>query len=80
MTNTSIGNHWYPPQFNLMTQYAEIHPTEKNTFRTFFVRHNSGLGRSEIVNPSNWMIGEVPPTIRIAHPHFIRKVRSGNLR
>ena len=78
MELNSVSNHWYPPQFNLMQQYAEMHPSEKNTFRTFYIRRNHSLNKSEIIGLSNWVIGEIPPNIRIAHPMFIQKVRSGN--
>ncbi|QNI92664.1 hypothetical protein SynBOUM118_02331 [Synechococcus sp. BOUM118] len=28
---------------------------------------------------TNWVYGEVPPTIRVAHPMHLAKIRSGTL-
>ena len=66
-------------QFNNHKQVAEMHPTEKNTFRTMFIVMDHIAKRARIIGETNWLVGEVPPTIQIAHPVFLAKIRSGNM-
>ena len=64
--------------FNNHKQVAEMHPTEKNTFRTMFIAMDHIAKRSRLLGATNWMVGEVPPGIQVVHPVLLAKIRSGN--
>ena len=79
MNNFSDQRHWAPTQFNQYQQWAEIHPTDPNMYRTFFLQRDHLAKKVRIRGETNWVYGEVPSTIRVAHPMHLAKIRSGTL-
>ena len=70
---------WAPTQFNQNQQWAEIHPTDPNMYRTFFLQRDHVAKKVRIRGETNCVYGEVPPTIRVAQPMHLAKIRSGTL-
>jgi len=59
-------------------QLAELDPENPNYYRTFFLQMDHIAKRARIRALSNWVYGEVPPHIQVAHPHHLAKIKSGN--
>lgn len=72
-------HHWVPPMYNKMQQFAEIHPDDPKMYRTFFLQRDNVANMIRMRAVSNWVHGEVPPTIRVAHPMHLAKIKSGAL-
>jgi len=79
MNNLKDQRDWAPPQYNQYQQWAEIHPTDPNMYRTFFLQRDHLAKKIRIRGETNWVYGEVPPTIRVAHPMHLAKIRAGKL-
>ena len=55
-------------------EYYQMHPTEKNTFRTIWVKDNPFTGKPQ-AHISNWVPNaEPPPNIPHIHPLFLQKL------
>ena len=79
MNNLQDQRDWAPPQYNQYQQWAEIHPTDPNMYRTLFLQRDHLAKKIRIRGETNWVYGEVPPTIRVAHPMHLAKIRAGTL-
>ena len=60
-------------------QWAEIHPADPNMYRTFFLQRDHLAKKIRIRGETNWVYGEVPPTIRVAYSIRQGKIRFGTL-
>ena len=58
-------------------QLAEICPDNPKYFRTFFLQMDHIAKRPRIRGETNWVYGEVPSHIQVAHPSFLAKLRAG---
>ena len=79
MNNLQDQRDWAPPQYNQYQQWAEIHPTDPNMYRTFFLQRDHLAKKIRIRGETNWVYGEVTPTIRVAFPMHLAKIRAGTL-
>ena len=68
MNNLQDQRDWAPYQFNQYHQWAGFHPSDTNMYRTFFLERDHLAKKIRICGETNWVYGEVPPTIRVAHP------------
>ena len=59
MNNLQDQRDWAPYQFNQYQQWAEIHPTEPNMYRTFFLQRDHLAKKIRIRGETNWVYGEV---------------------
>ena len=59
--------------------WVEVIPTAPNMYRTFFLQRDHLAKKIRIRGETNWVYGEVPPTIRVAHPMHLAKIRAGTL-
>jgi len=59
-------------------QLAELSPENDGYYRTFFVQMDHIAKRPRIRGLTNWVYGEVPSHIQIAHPQFLAKLKAGN--
>lgn len=64
--------------FNNHKQMAELHPDDPTMYRTFFLAMDHVAKKPKILGLTNWVTGEVPTHIKVAHPLLLQKVRSGN--
>ena len=54
-------------------QYYQNHPSEKNTFRTIWVKTNPFTGKPQ-PHITNWVIGTPPDNIPHIHPLHLQKL------